>query len=150
MIALTPHFTLEEMTQSDYATRFGIDNEPPASLHENLLMLAEGLERVRTILGMPMRINSGYRSPKLNTGIGGAKNSAHTEGRAADFICPEFGTPLEICLHLVDAQNAKVVDFDQLIQEGNWVHIAFAMDPRNEILTAHFSPGGTIYSRGLT
>lgn len=104
---LTPHFTLEELCQSDYAVRHGIDNSAPASLHDSLLMLAEGLERVRLVLGYPLRINSGYRCGKLNTAIGGAKNSAHTEGRAADFVCPAFGTPLEICLRLVDSNSLR-------------------------------------------
>lgn len=144
------NFTVEELCHSDTAFRKGIDNTPDADVLANLDILMAGLERVRKLLGHPMYINSGYRGPKLNAAIGGSKTSAHMKGLAADFVCPGFGPPLEIC-QLLQA-HAEEIRFDQIIQEGTWVHIAFAdvdQKPRGEILTAHFSNGGVTYSRGL-
>lgn len=140
---LTEHFTLEELTFSSTACRMCIDNTPPPAVVERLKMLAAGLEKVRAQLGAPMHIDSGFRCPALNVAVKGAEKSAHLLGYAADFVCPTFGSPLEI-VHKLKASN---IAFDQCIQEGTWVHISF--DPRNrkEVLTAHFGPGGATYTK---
>ena len=146
MTKLSEHFTLEELTFSATAQRKQIDNKPPAEVLENMKRLAAGLEEVRPALGnKPMRINSGYRSPKLNRAVGGARLSAHMAGYAADFVCPEFGSPLKI----VKALAATGIQFDKLIQEGTWVHISFAPEARRQLLTAHFGPNGTSYTEGV-
>jgi len=143
---LTPHFSLAELTFSATAQRRQIDNSPPPSVLRNLNQLAVGLEDVRAALdGLPIRINSGYRCPALNRIVGGARLSAHLDGWAADFVCPDFGSPLEIVRVL--ARSDLV--FDKLIQEGTWVHISFAPEGRRQLLTAHFGPGGTTYSAGV-
>ncbi len=70
-MSLTKHFTLEELTASDIAARHGIDNTPTSPLIlTNLKTLAEGLEHVRTLLGKPVIINSGYRSVMVNSLLG--------------------------------------------------------------------------------
>ncbi len=146
MTKLSEHFTLEELTFSATAQRKQIDNKPPAEVLENMKRLAAGLEEVRAALGnKPMRINSGYRSPKLNRAVGGARLSAHMAGYAADFVCPDFGSPLKI----VKALAATGIQFDKLIQEGTWVHISFAPEARRQLLTAHFGPNGTSYTAGV-
>jgi hypothetical protein len=146
MTKLSEHFTLEELTFSATAQRKQIDNKPPAEVLENMERLAAGLEEVRAALGnKPMRINSGYRSPKLNRAVGGARLSAHMAGYAADFVCPDFGSPLKI----VKALAATGIQFDKLIQEGTWVHISFAPEARRQLLTAHFGPNGTSYTAGV-
>ena len=146
MTKLSEHFTLEELTFSATAQRKQIDNNPPAEVLENMKRLAAGLEEVRAALGnKPMRINSGYRSPKLNRAVCGARLSAHMAGYAADFVCPEFGSPLKI----VKALAATGIQFDKLIQEGTWVHISFAPEARRQLLTAHFGPNGTSYTAGV-
>ncbi|KUZ33599.1 D-Ala-D-Ala carboxypeptidase family metallohydrolase [Burkholderia territorii] len=146
---LTAHFTLEELVASDTARRRGIDNTPSATVAANLRRTAEALERVRELLGgRPVVVTSGYRSPALNSAIGGVPNSAHKLGLAADFVCPKFGTPLDICR----AISRSSIEFDQLIQEGTWVHIGLAaagVKPRRQVLTASFGSARTMYSEGL-
>lgn len=143
-------FLLSEFLRSDTATRKGIDNTPPPDVLLNLrTVLGPGLQRVRDLLRMPVQITSGYRCPALNAFIGGVANSQHVQGLAADFICPEFGTPLAVARHL--QSRAPDLRFDQLIQEGTWVHISFvASKPRGQVLTAHFDGAGpTTYTTGL-
>lgn len=113
-----------------------IDNSPSAEIVSNLRVLAQGLERVRVALqGRPIHVNSGYRCVALNKKIGGAKNSRHMSGLAADIICPSFGSPLEVCRAIGDAGLAP----DQIIHEfGQWCHVSFAApgsSPRGELLT---------------
>jgi hypothetical protein len=144
---LSEHFTLEELVVSSTAVRLDIDNTPSTEVVDHLRVLSSGLEQVRKILNAPMHINSGYRSPELNRVLKGVPNSAHISGYAADFVCPQFGTPLEIVKRVVDEPG---LDFDQIIQEGTWVHLSFAPAMRRDILTAHFSGGnGATYSKGV-
>ena len=143
---LSEHFSVDELTFSSTAVRHGIENAPDAATIEHLKVLATGLEHVRATLGGAMHIDSGYRCPALNKAVGGVPTSAHTTGFAADFVCPEFGNPLAIVHRL---QEDKTLFFDQLIQEGTWVHISFAPTMRHEVLTAHFDGGKATYSHGV-
>lgn len=147
MILLSPHFTVQELIASEVAIRKGIDNTPPAEVLENLRLLAEALERVRSVLGSPLRINSGYRCPKLNSSIGGSKTSAHLQGLAADFTCPGFGTPEHIMRELV--KHKDKLGYDQLIYEGTWIHFGLPEEgyPKGQNLVAKFSNGGVTYER---
>lgn len=142
---MTPNFTLTELTKSSTAERLSINNTPSDVILINLQTLAEGLEEVRKILNNPMSIDSGFRCIALNKAVGGASNSAHTLGFAADFTCPAFGKPLAIVNKIVDSG----LKFDQIIQEGTWVHISFAPAMRRNILTAIFSNGHITYKVGL-
>lgn len=147
---LTPHFGLDELTHSATATRLGIQNAPTDSNLANLNILAGKLEMVRSILGRPMIISSGYRCPELNARVGGSQTSAHCQGLAADFTAPQFGIPSEICRALL--AHAEELQWDQLIFEGTWVHLGFTADSndaRGEVLTATFSVGKATYTRGI-
>ena len=141
MTQLSDHFTLEELTFSQTATRKGINNEPSESVKANLAVLAKGLERVRAILLSPIHISSGYRSLELNKLIGGSGKSAHMDGFAADFTAPSFGTPKTI----VRTLHRHGIKCDQCIMEGTWVHISFAPAMRNQFLTATFNNGVATY-----
>ena len=142
---LTENFSLEELSHSEIAIRRGLGNTPPADVLPHLIVLAQALEKVRKVLGAPMIVSSGYRSPEVNRAVGGTPTSAHCQGWAADFISPAFGTPQEVAKAIKGAGIA----FDQLIYEGTWCH--FSVDPRmrGNVLTAHFGPTGVAYSEGI-
>ncbi len=125
---LTPHFTLAEMVASDTADACGITNTPGADEIANLTDTCELLELVRARCGgHPVIVTSGYRCPDLNDEIGGADDSAHLYGCAADFTIPDFGDPLEVCLAIEPHLSEWGVD--QLIYEMTWVHIGRAIPP---------------------
>jgi putative chitinase len=140
------YFTLEEMTASNTAIRRGINNVPTGSAMQALAYTATRMDTVRALLGHPIRVSSGYRSPALNKVIGGSNNSAHTLGYAVDFTCPGYGSPKDICKAIMAAN----IQYDQLIYEGTWVHISF--DPKNRMqeLTAVFGKGNTTYLQGIS
>ena len=145
---LTEHFSLEELVASETAARAGIDNMPPPSLMPNMQTLADGLEQVRDVLGgLAIHVNSGYRCPELNRRVGGAANSQHMDGLAADILCPDFGPPLAVC----KAIAGSGIPTDQIIHEyGQWCHVSFTKPgllARGELLTIpHGTPG---YQQGL-
>ena len=82
---LSPHFTLEEMTASDTARKLGICNKAPSGIVKNLGYLANNLlEPLRSLLGKPILITSGYRCEELNKAVGGSATSQHRYGQAVD------------------------------------------------------------------
>lgn len=141
---LSRYFTLVRLIHSDTALARGIDNTPRPDVLPNLRRLARGLDEVRRLLGHPLEISSGYRSPILNAAVGGAPDSQHTQGLAADFVCPGFGTPLEVACAIRDSR----IDFDQCILEfGEWIHLSFSLAPRRRVLTIYTAAEG--YLPGL-
>ncbi len=127
---LSDHFTLAEMTVTQQR---GLDNTPSAATAANLRKTAELMEEVRRLLGgRPIIVTSGYRSPEVNRAVGGSRHSEHMTGSAVDFICPGFGSPLEVC----KAIAASDIQFNQLIHEfGAWTHISRSDAPKRQILT---------------
>jgi len=143
---LSKHFTLEELTFSQTASRHGIDNTPDAEILSNLRGLSNFLEVIREKIKRPIYITSGYRSSELNKRIGGSKASAHISGHAADIISPSYGTPAE----LAEIIAALDLEFDQLILEfGKWVHVSVSEKPRGQMLTAINTSSGVEYKSGL-
>lgn len=145
---LSPRFSFAEAIASQEAARRGIDNTPPTSIIAIMRQTAMEMECVRALLGVPVHVNSWYRSPELNAAIGSKPTSQHLKGEAVDFIAPDFGTPLAICKLII--KHKDTIPFDQLILEHSWVHISFAISsgkPRNQVLSL-LATGG--YSTGLT
>ncbi len=134
---VSAYFRFAELVRSDTARELRIPNRPPIRVLKNLRRLATGLDRVRRLVGRPLEISSGYRSPTLNRAVGGSARSRHQLGLAADFVCARFGTPLEICRAILRAR----LPFEQLIYEfgdrrdRGWVHISFGRRGRRELLT---------------
>lgn len=85
---LTDHFTLQEFASWDGAAI-------PISVQSQLMKVAANLEVLRSEIGLPIVINSGYRSPAHNEAIGGARYSYHLRGMAADIRIPGL-TPSEV------------------------------------------------------
>jgi hypothetical protein len=164
-MTLFPPFLPADLEVSSTAQRAGIDNTAPPELLANATRLGFGLGEVQNVLGHPIHIDSGYRCEALEhllcvkdfshwCGLH-SKDPAtawpeyfarkqHPKFQAADFTCPQFGTPVEI----VTLISKSTIQFDQCIQEGTWVHISFSDAPRREVLTASFSNGVASYSGG--
>lgn len=133
---ITKNFTLEELLRSATASRLSIPNTPSLSVTHNLILLCNHiLQPLRNAYGKPIIVNSGYRSPELNRAIGGAKNSQHMRGQAAD-IKGSGGTIPQENRHLFELIQKLNLPFDQLIDEKNysWIHASFSDTPRHQVL----------------
>ena len=85
---VTQNFSLSEFKCKD-------GSHVPDDLMDNVRLLCENLQVLREELGRPIRVISGYRSPKYNRRIGGARRSQHMLAKAAD-IRVNGMTPREV------------------------------------------------------
>jgi zinc D-Ala-D-Ala carboxypeptidase len=149
---LSKNFSLEELTKSDTAVRRGISNVPSEDVTNNIQELVDNvLQPIRDRLG-PVVVTSGYRSPELNTAIGGSKTSDHCLGMAADIEV--LGIDNKVTAEYI---RDNLV-FTQLILEfykdgvpdSGWVHVSFdPKDLKKQVLRADKVNGKTHYSTGV-
>lgn len=121
------YFTINELTASAVAKRYGVPNVPTWREAENLRLLVDNvLDPLREAWGAPIIVTSGFRSRMLNNIVGGASNSQHTAGMAAD-IRTLSDLPKDN-KRLFDLAQELDLPFDQLIDEYgyNWVHISYS------------------------
>lgn len=118
------YFTVNELCKSDTARVKGIDNTPNAIQISNMEELIKNvLDPLREAYGKPINVNSGFRSPALNKAVGGAKNSEHMTGCAADIDVHSIQGNKQL-FYLIQKLN---LPFRQLIDESNfsWVHVSY-------------------------
>lgn len=125
-LQLTPHFTLSELSSTGKSDLAQMNFEMAHEHVDSLTQLAQLLEQVRSLLGdHPISIHDAYRCPELNERDGGAKNSQHMLGEAADFDVE--GVPLDRAFAILKSSGLK---WGQLIYESEdgvhytWIHIS--------------------------
>ena len=147
---ISNHISYREGVYSTTAKRLGLDNTPNNEQLNNMELIAhEIFEPHRSYVGGPIKINSFFRSPKLNKAIGGSSKSQHCKGQAMD-IDDTYGrmTNAEMYHFIKDH-----LDFDQIIWEfgdddnPDWVHVSYVSPEknRNRCLKAYKENGKTKY-----
>lgn len=115
-------FSISELITSDTAARYNINNMPDIRALDSMLeLIYYVLQPLREIIKKPMKITSGFRNSQVNRLVGGAKNSQHVTGQAADFTIDDM-TPAQV----IEIVKKSGIEFDQVINEYNkWTHISF-------------------------
>ncbi len=133
-------FTISEMTQSETAERYNIDNTPNEEQLGNLReLISELLNPLREEWGEycnsmgysdhRIEVTSGLRSAALNKKIGGSNTSAHSYGLAADLV--PYNKDLKGFRKFVSAYlKDKVFDqciFEEIDKNGapKWIHVGW-------------------------
>ena len=123
------NFKLSEFFASSTADENGIKNEPSldegATIERNINLLVDNvLDPIRDKFCAPVIITSGYRCPQVNKLVGGANNSQHMSGCAADFHIKGF---TYLMMHQVFLNIYDTMDFDQLIyyRSKNIIHVSY-------------------------
>tara|TARA_R100000781_G_scaffold52103_1_gene34240 strand:- start:270 stop:725 length:456 start_codon:yes stop_codon:yes gene_type:complete len=147
---ISKHISYKEGVYSTTAIRRGIDNTPnDDQLHFMELIAEEIFEPLRMYVGGPIKINSFFRCPELNTAIGGSTTSQHCKGQAMD-IDDTYGRMTNAEMYHWIKEH---LDFDQMIWEfgdddnPDWVHISYVSEEknRNRCLKAYRENGKTKY-----
>lgn len=137
------YFTWQELTRSGTATDLGLDNTPPAAAQAELRSLvARVLDPLRAALGRPVSITSGYRSVALNQAIGGAQESQHMVGQAADVkVAGVAAVDLAARVRQLRLPVDQAIWYD--VARGGQLHLSHRSDGRNrgEYLHAPASGG---------
>ena len=123
---LSEHFSLAELTKSSHAEVY---NVPSHVAIENLKRVCEWLEELRAPVGVPIIINSGYRSPQLNKRVGGSATSNHLTGCAVDIRVDGIEQAIRYAAILLNIADDIGKDFDEILIEKNrygamWLHFA--------------------------
>ena len=148
---LSTNFSLQELTKSDTAIRHDIDNTPSLQVIDNLQDLVDNvLQPLREKFG-PVVVTSGYRSPAVNTKIGGSTTSDHCRGYAADFEVLGMDNR-ELALYILDNLKFKqlILEFYSGLPDSGWVHCSLQKDAnKGQVLTAKKVNGRTQYVNGI-
>ena len=131
---ISKHISDKEGVYSNTAIRRGIVNTPNDKQLYNMKMVAKQIfEPLRSYVGGPIKINSFFRSPELNTAIGGSSSSQHCKGQAID-LDDTFGRCTNAEMYEFIKNN---LNFDQLIWEFGdeenpaWVHVSYVSEEKN-------------------
>ena len=131
---ISKHISYKEGVYSITAIRRGINNTPDDDQLNSMETLAEEVfEPLREYVNGPIKINSFFRCPKLNTAIGGSHKSQHCKGQAMD-IDDTFGRMSNAEMYHFIKEH---LDFDQMIWEfgdddnPNWVHVSYVSPEKN-------------------
>ena len=137
---LTQHFTLEELSHSDYADAHGIKNYPGQQAQQNLIMLCVLiLEPLRIAIGQPIKINSAFRCKAVNTGVGGVSTSHHLLGLAAD-IHFDYETQLNAMIKALQINKNLDLALIERSKSSRWLHVQLPLTnrlPRHKISTIY-------------
>ena len=145
---ISRHFTLAEQTRTSQP----FPNKPADADIARLRTLCQFvLEPIREYFG-PVRVNSAFRSLKVNRAVGSKDGSQHRLGEAADIEVD--GVPNAVLAHWI----VDNLPFDQVILEAyrpglpgsGWVHVSYrAGRLRHDVLTMALGSHGPVYRRGL-
>lgn len=110
------NFTFDEFVFSATARRHNLRNWPTHPYHYiNASYLVSFLQDIRTLICLPITVNSGYRNSSLNALVKGQPRSKHLMFRAADICCRD-----NIALFSL----LKTFPHTELIQYKTFIHFA--------------------------
>lgn len=114
-IKVSENFYLHEFECKDGSNLVKLDSE-----------LLDKLQKLRTKLGRPIKINSGYRTPTHNENVGGAKGSQHLLGTAADIV-------VRGVYPKIVAQEAIVLGFSGVKAYDTFTHVDTRKELKNTV-----------------
>ena len=82
--------------------------------------LLMALQRVRDDWGKPLVVNAGYRCPAHNAAVGGAPNSAHLSGEAADIADADGSLKAWLTAAMLEGYGLWAEDYSYT---SDWLHV---------------------------
>ena len=134
---LSKNFSLNELIHSSTANYHKVDNIPDRWELENLKKLCHDiLQPIRNKWGDSIFVTSGYRNPILNRLVGGASNSQHILGEAADLTTGSKSSNKKLFNMILQMIKDGEITVGQLISEKDcsWIHISLPCKRVNQVL----------------
>ena len=134
---LSRNFSLNELTYSSTARANKVDNVPDRWELDNLKKLCHAiLQPIRNKWGDSIFVTSGYRNPILNRLVGGASNSQHMLGEAADLTTGSKSSNKKLFNMILQMIKDGEITVGQLISEKDysWIHISLPCKRVNQVL----------------
>lgn len=129
-----PYFKLDE-----FKCKCGKCSIPPNVPNDELI---DVLCEIREHYGQPVRINSGYRCKDHNSKIGGAANSQHTVGSAADFTVDGIKT-IDVYNFVIEKYDSKPYGIARRLSKDEYkgfVHIDTTKSRRRWVYNGSYEP----------
>lgn len=122
---MTENFTFNELTSTSHNELLEANRESANAFMKQLKYVAGTLEEIRAVLGVPLRVTSGFRNNALNKAVGGSPTSGHAKGLCADFI--PIGLDITDAFAMIQNSRDKCPSLKKCIFESikgaRWLHI---------------------------
>ena len=122
---MTQNFTFFELTNTSNVELLEANRESAKAFMKQLKYVAGTLEEIRAVLGVPLRVTSGFRNNALNKAAGGSATSGHTKGLCADF--QPIGLEISRAFDMIQANKSKCPSLKKCIYESiggaKWLHV---------------------------
>ena len=123
---MSEHFTYTELTDSQsHPELVGRNMQDARAFEKQIKYTSYTLEEIRRVLGVPMKITSGFRNGALNKAVGGSPTSGHAKGLCADFI--PLGLDITDAFAMIQNSRDKCPSLKKCIYESvngaKWLHI---------------------------
>lgn len=125
-----------EVTADAFKCQCGCNSLPANGLNSGLVLL---VNYMNTVIGQKLNINSGYRCPNHNSEVGGAPESKHVLGEAADLHVPD-GWSLKQMYDLAVKYGATGIGG---YPESEFIHVDVGTDFRPYTWGSFPESGGT-------
>ena len=109
---LTPNFHIREFKSND-------GSKVPEALEANVRLLATQLQALRDYIGIPIHLNSAYRTEAYNASIGGSPKSQHKLAKASDLTTQKY-TPKQLATII-----KKLIKEGKMMQGGVGIYPSF-------------------------
>ena len=114
------------------ARQRGIDNTIPESKKPAIrAVYKQTLRKLAIGGGWKYKITSGFRSPKLNSAVGGSNTSQHKTGEAVDFRCYDASGRRVPIIDMARETKKMGIPFDQMILYGTFLHLSHRRKGKN-------------------
>ena len=123
---LSANFTWSELTRTGRQGMQEINREEAEAVKPALTAVANMLQAVRNKFG-PLKVNSAFRGPAVNSAVGGSKTSQHMKGEAVDFVPAAPGVTIEQVVAWIRHDSGLL--YGQVIDErpsatSRWIHLS--------------------------
>lgn len=132
---ISEHFSFFELTTTSKTELLEANRKDAKNnqvVMKNLKYTAGALEEIRSVLGVSLKVSSGYRNSALNKAVKGSPTSKHMQGLCADVL--PVGMTVQDAFKKLTENKDKLHSVRKVIIEGTgasaWLHCQSKQDAK--------------------